>query len=175
MSHKKMGVIMPEPIQVTIRDAIKQSEGLYHRLVLLVGETGSGKTTVIRNAAHVLNTDVINVNLALSAKLLELTVRQRALHLYRLLGEVVENAAPVALLDNTEILFDHDLQQDPLRLLQSISRNRCVVASWNGTIEGNKLTYAEPGHPEYRIYDLTETLVVDMKQLVDPVGRVSSV
>lgn len=167
---------MPEPIQDKIRDAIKQSEGLYHRLVLLVGETGSGKTTAIRDAAHALHADVINVNLALSAKLLELTARQRAVHLSKLLGEVVENAAPVALLDNTEILFDHDLQQDPLRLLQSMSRNRCVVASWNGTISGNKLTYAEAGHPEYRSYDLTETLVVDMKQSVAtaPVGQVRS-
>jgi DNA polymerase III delta prime subunit len=167
---------MPEPIQDKIRDAIKQSEGLYHRLVLLVGETGSGKTTAIRDAAHALHADVINVNLALSAKLLELTARQRAVHLSKLLGEAVENAAPVALLDNTEILFDHDLQQDPLRLLQSMSRNRCVVASWNGTIRDNKLTYAEAGHPEYRSYELAETLVVDMKQSVatDPVGRVRS-
>ncbi len=168
---------MPEPIQDKIRNAIKQSEGLYHRLVLLVGETGSGKTTAIRDAAHELGSDdVINVNLALSAKLLELTSRQRAVHLSKLLGEEVENAAPVALLDNTEILFDHDLQQDPLRLLQSMSRIRCIVASWNGTIRDNKLTYAEAGHPEYRSYDLTETLVVDMKKSVatDPVGRVMS-
>lgn len=167
---------MPEPIQDKIRDAIKQSEGLYHRLVLLVGETGSGKTTAIRNAAHELDVDVINVNLALSAKLLELTARQRSVHLSKLLGEVVETVAPVALLDNTEILFDRDLHQDPLRLLQSISRNRCVVASWNGTIRDNKLTYAEAGHPEYRSYDLPETLVVDMKQSVatDPVNRVRS-
>ena len=167
---------MPEPIQDKIRDAIKQSEGLYHRLVLLVGETGSGKTMAIRNVARELDAAVINVNLALSAKLLELTARQRAVHLSRLLGEAVENAAPVAFLDNTELLFDYDLQQDPLRLLQSMSRNRCVVASWNGTIRNNKLTYAEVGHPEYRSYDLTETLVVDMKRSVatDPVGQVRS-
>jgi hypothetical protein len=169
-------MIMTEPIQDKIRDAIKQSEGLYHRLVLLVGETGSGKTTAIRDAAHELDADVINVNLALSAKLLELTARQRVLHLSKLLGEAVENAAPIALLDNTEILFDHDLQQDPLRLLQSMSRNRCVVASWNGTIRDSKLTYAEAGHPEYRSYDLTDTLIVEMKQLVATalVGRVRS-
>ncbi|WP_077122835.1 BREX-3 system P-loop-containing protein BrxF [Agrobacterium rosae] len=157
---------MPEPIQDKIRDAIKQSEGLYHRLVLLVGENGSGKTTAIRDAAHALDADVINVNLALSTKLLELTAKQRALRLAELLGEVVENSAPVALLDNTEILFDHNLQQDPLRLLQSMSRNRCVVVSWNGTIRDNKLTYAEAGHPEYRRYDLTETLVVEIRQSI---------
>ncbi|MFO7901458.1 MAG: BREX-3 system P-loop-containing protein BrxF, partial [Pirellulaceae bacterium] len=56
------------------------------------------------------------------------------------------------ILDNLEILFDTALQMDPLRLLKSVSRKRGIVASWNGTIGGNSLTYAEPDHPEYRLY-----------------------
>ena len=64
--------------------------------------------------------------------------------------------------DNLEILFDKDLKQDPLRLLQSLSRNRSVVASWNGKKLKGKLTYAELDHPEYRGYDLDDTLIVCM-------------
>lgn len=155
---------MSEPLQNRIKQSLGQAETLYHRLVLLVGETGSGKTAAIRAVAEELGTDVINVNLALSAKLIELTERQRTLHLSTLFGDVVEKAGSVALLDNTEILFDHGLMQDPLRLLQGISRNRCVVASWNGAITGNKLTYAEAGHPEYRSYDVAGTLIVSMNE-----------
>jgi hypothetical protein len=107
---------------------------------------------------------VINVNLELSAKLIELTERQRTLRLSALFGDVVEVAGTVALLDNIEILFDHGLRQDPLRLLQSVSRNRCVVASWNGAVAGSKLTYATSGHPEYRSYDTTDTLIVNMSE-----------
>ena len=59
-------------------------------------------------------------------------------------------------------LLDKDLQQDPLRLLQSISRNRAVVASWNGSISFGKLLYAETGHPEYRSYDSVDALIVGM-------------
>jgi hypothetical protein len=65
-------------------------------------------------------------------------------------------------LDNLEILFDKHLKQDPLRLLQGISRNRSVLASWNGTTAGGRLIYAETGHPEYRSYDLADTLIVGM-------------
>lgn len=155
---------MPEPIQNKIKQSLGQAENLYHRLVLLVGESGSGKTAVLRIVAGELETDIINVNLALSTKLIELTERQRTLHLSSLLGDIVEKAGTVALLDNIEILFDHGLHQDPLRLLQSVSRNRCVVASWNGAVTGNKLTYAESGHPEYRSYDATDTLIVNMKE-----------
>ena len=37
------------------------------------------------------------------------------------------------LLDHLEILFDPALEQDPLRLLQGVSRDRTVVAAWPGT------------------------------------------
>jgi len=47
-------------------------------------------------------------------------------------------------LDNTEILFNPILKQDPLRLLQRISRNRTVVATWLGNVTDSHLTYAAP-------------------------------
>jgi hypothetical protein len=155
---------MPEPIQNRIKQSLGQAENLYYRLVLLVGESGAGKTAALRVVAGDLGTDVINVNLALSAKLIELTERQRTLHLSAMFGGVVEEAGTVALLDNIEILFDHGLRQDPLRLLQSVSRNRCVVASWNGAVTGSKLTYAESGHPEYRSYEGADTLIVNLNE-----------
>lgn len=155
---------MPEPVPNRIKQSLGQAEALYHRLVLLIGESGSGKTAALCAVAGELGTDVINVNLALSAKLIELTERQRTLHVSTLFGDVVEKAGTIALLDNIEILFDHTLRQDPLRLLQKVSRNRCVVASWNGAVVGNKLTYAETGHPEYRSYDVAGAVIVTMNE-----------
>jgi ABC-type transporter Mla maintaining outer membrane lipid asymmetry ATPase subunit MlaF len=154
---------MAEPIHDKIKLSLQAAEGLYHRLVLLVGQSGSGKTGVLRNVAEGFGSSVINVNLALSGELLELTAKQRSLRLPGILGQIAANAQAPVVLDNLEILFDKDLQQDPLRLLQSISRNRAVVASWNGTMASGKLLYAETGHPEYRSYDAVEALVVELK------------
>jgi predicted AAA+ superfamily ATPase len=153
---------MSEPLQDKIKRSLQATEGLYHRLVLLVGQSGSGKTGILCSVANELGTEVININLALSAELLELTAKQRALRLPEIFGRIVEKAKSPVLLDNLEILFDKDLKQDPLRLLQGISRNCLVLASWNGTVTGSKLMYAESGHPEYRNYDLADTLVVSM-------------
>lgn len=155
---------MPEPIQNTIKQSLEQAESLYYRLVLLVGESGSGKTAALRTVACEIDANVINVNLILSAKLIELTERQRTLQLWTLFGGIVGEAETVALLDNIEILFDHGLRQDPLRLLQNVSRNRSVVASWNGTVTGSKLTYAERGHPEYRSYETADALIINMNE-----------
>ena len=66
---------MAEPIQDKIKRSLQAAKGLYHRLVLLVGETGSGKTAVLRDVAEELGVPVININLELSAQLLELTAK----------------------------------------------------------------------------------------------------
>ena len=155
---------MAEAIQDKIKRSLQEAEGLYHRLVLLVGDAGSGKTSVLRDVAKDFCTEVINVNLALSAELLELTSKQRALLLPGILEQVIDNVPSPVVLDNLEILFDKDLKQDPLRLLQGISRNRSVVASWNGKATEGKLNYAEAGHPEYRSYDLVDLTVVGMDE-----------
>ena len=155
---------MAEPIHDKIKRSLQAAEGWYHRLVLLVGETGSGKTGVLRDVADEFGTSVINVNLALSSELLELTAKQRSLRLPGILDQIVDKAPSPVVLDNLEILFDQDLKQDPLRLLQGISRNRAVVASWNGTMTSGRLLYAETGHPEYRSYDSVDALIVNMEE-----------
>lgn len=153
---------MAEPIHDKIKRSLQAAEGLYHRLVLLVGETGSGKTGVLRDVAEELGTSVININLALAGELLELTAKQRSLRLPDILDRIATRDRSPVVLDNLEILFDKDLKQDPLRLLQSLSRNRTVLASWNGTMNCGRLLYAEAGHPEYRSYESIDALIVGM-------------
>jgi len=154
---------MVESIHNEIRQSLESAKGLYHRLVLLVGKTGSGKTDVLQALAKEFGSSVINVNLSLSRELLELTVKQRSLQLQRIFDQIVDQAPSPVVLDNLEILFDRSLKQDPLRLLLQTSRNRTVVASWNGTLNSGTLVYAETGHPEYRRYDAADVLLVEIK------------
>lgn len=153
---------MSEPIHSVIKRSLLAADGLYYRLVLLVGKSGSGKTAALRDLAASVESEIINVNLTLSASLLELNAKQRVLRLPELLARMTDDVKPPVILDNLEILFGRDLRQDPLRLLQGLSRNRSVVASWNGTASGGKLLYAETGHPEYRCYDSVDALIVTM-------------
>lgn len=153
---------MAESIQDKIQQSLQAADELYHRLVLLVGSPGSGKTGVLQDMAETFGTSVINVNLTLSRELLELTPRQRALRIPEILDRIPEKSQSPIILDNLEILFDQSLKQDPLRVLQGISRNRTVLASWNGAVNAGRLVYAETGHPEYRRYDSVDALLVDM-------------
>jgi hypothetical protein len=153
---------MTEPIYVKVKHSLDAARSLYNQIVLLVGGIESGKTSVLRALASECGTEVINVNLMLSSRLLELTPRQRTRRMPEILGEIVETAQFPVLLDNIEILFEKELRLDPLRLLLGISRNHLMAASWNGTAADGKLIYAEPGHPEYRRYDSIDPLIVNM-------------
>jgi len=153
---------MPESIENKVIKSLRAAEALYHRLVLLVGKSGSGKTSVLHNLAKQYDTELININLCLSKELLELTEKQRQLKLSEILEQTIKGKGNIVFLDNIEILFGVELKQDPLRLLQRLSRNISIVASWNGTFEKGKLNYAEPGHQEYRNYDLNNILLVSM-------------
>ena len=146
---------------VKLEQAIEQAAGQYYRLVILAGAPASGKTTALQSTAQKLGCPLLNVNLELSKRMLELTRTQRSRQVEPLLKEVIA-AAPgeVVLLDNLEILFDTGLEVEPLRLLQVSSRNRTIVASWNGSFQAGTLIYAEPGHPEFIQFKQTEAVVI---------------
>jgi hypothetical protein len=129
---------------------------------MLVAPAGAGKTAVLQDVHERTAAPLVNVNLELSRRMLDLTERQRALQLPRILADIVgASATDVVLLDNIEVLFDVSLKQDPLRLLQGLSRNRTVVAAWGGSIDGEHMVYATPDHPEFKRYPLRDFLVVN--------------
>ncbi len=143
-----------------ILQSIEDTKGMYYRLILLVGNQEEFKP-LAETLTKEMDVTAVNVNLELSRQLLHKTSRQRKLGLAKAMQEIIGESEPV-LLKHIDILFDVDLGQDPLRLLESLSRNKTVVALWNGHIDDGKLVYAEPGHPEYRSYNTKDLIVIDL-------------
>ncbi len=93
-----------------LMQAIRQARDLYHRLVLVAGAQGSGKTAALQAVAKAHGYPLINVNLQLCKAMLELTRSQRTRQVARLFNAVVAAAsAEVVLHDNLEVLFDPGL------------------------------------------------------------------
>ncbi|HUJ08528.1 MAG TPA: BREX-3 system P-loop-containing protein BrxF [Verrucomicrobiae bacterium] len=152
---------MPPLLADRITESMAAVRDSYHRLVLVVGPSGSGKTTALQQVRDSAKAPLVNVNLELSKRLLDLTERQRSLQIPKLLDQIVsETAHDEVLLDNNEILFDVSLKQDPLRLFQGLSRSRTVVVSWNGRTNTENLSYATPDHPEFHQYPLADMTIV---------------
>ena len=152
---------MTRHLSEAVNEKLKHAERLYHRLILVVGGEGAGKTAALRDLAGRTGAPLINVGVELSRRLLDLAEWQRPIRVAPLLERIAaETEGDVVLLDNIELLFDVALRQDPLRVLQSLSRRRTVVAAWNGSTEKGHILYAAPEHPEYRRCPVDGVLVV---------------
>ena len=154
MSQQDVDVILQRIIEARTQ---------YHHLVLLVGIAGSGKTSALQAVRSRINAPIHNVGIELSRRMLELAEKERSTKLSRLLTETTDSTpSDVVLIDNIELLFDPSLQANPLELLKTLSKTRSVVATWPGHVEGNRLIYAKPGHPEYKRYDIEDLLIVEL-------------
>jgi chloramphenicol 3-O-phosphotransferase len=97
---------MVPPLSHRVAGCVETASQLYHRLVILAGPPRSGKTRAFRTLHGSMAWPMVNINLALSERLLELTSRQRALRAARLVDDIVrETAGEIVLLDNIEMLF----------------------------------------------------------------------
>jgi DNA polymerase III delta prime subunit len=144
-----------------LEEAVSHVASQYYHLIIVAGPPGSGKTTMIQELATAHGCPIINVNLELSKRLLDLTRVQRSRQAEKLLKEIIAGVGgDLVILDNIELLFDTALELEPLRLLQGASRNRTIVSTWNGTFSSNTLMYAEPGHPEFVQFKQVEATVV---------------
>jgi Cdc6-like AAA superfamily ATPase len=162
---------MKESVKQAIKEAISSAPSMYSRLVLLVGPSGSGKTQALQELAAEYGRKILNFNLEMSKALLELPKQRRESRAGRVFSDILLNfvgdedkRTAIILLDNLEILFDKDLKQDPLILLQGISRNLTILASWNGTFVNKRLTFALSGHPEYRFYDKIDAQIIKFEK-----------
>jgi hypothetical protein len=130
--------------------ALAQTACNYYKLLMVVGAPGSGKTAFLRSISEKCQIPLLNLGLELSKKLLSLTVTERRLKASDVIADLLDACGSARLaVDNTEIMFDPALMLNPLGLLQSISRTRLLVWSWNGEVQEGHVTYAYPRHAEY--------------------------
>lgn len=131
-----------------------------------MGPARSGKSQALQRVSDERGWSLLTVGGALAGALLDVPQRRRAIALPGLLSDLIQaSGAPTILLDNTELLFEPSLAQDPLRLLQGFARSRSVVAVWPGAFTDEILTYGEPGHPEERRFVRPEAFVVSVRKV----------
>lgn len=153
-------------VQHNLLQAVSEAELQFYRLVLLCGGLNAGKTKALRRLSEHLKVPIINLNLLLSERLLQVDTEQRVIKVPEVFAELLHNQAspsssPV-ILDNTELLFDAELKQNPLKLLQMNARNQTLIVSWNGSFDNSTRTliYAEATHPEFKKYTDEDALIV---------------
>lgn len=125
---------------------IETLESRWNKLLFIVGLA----TAEDKKLANALTIPYVNVSLLVSEKLQELPKAKYPLKVGELLNDHLSSySAPILWLGNIEILFDKQLQQHPVRLLEHLSKRFKLIVSWPGEYDGKALIYATPEHPEY--------------------------
>jgi hypothetical protein len=139
---------------------------LTSKLILLVGPplgTGKGNSDILRSLGQRTKAAPMNVSLELGRLLSAAPKNKRAFSVSELLRELSDRHVfgGLVLIDKLELLFDRDLQANPLNLLKQLAHSKRVVAVWPGTYQEGRLTYADIGHPEYRDYGCEGVVVFE--------------
>lgn len=137
-----------DSLLVQLGEKMDQARSQHHRLIFLL-YTEEKKQQLIELLKQ-LEVVHMNFSLLLSERLKEYPVNKRPIKVGRIVSEIVHQTDSETLcFDQIELIFHPDLQQDPLRLFESVSRNKTIFICWPGEYDGNALSYAQPGHPEY--------------------------
>ena len=150
-------------MQVTQSIEYFKDYGARHRLILIAGSSGVGKTALIHQVAAHLKIEVLNLNLALSNELLLVPKARRPFTVDSALQMIFashQEAQDYVCVDCTELLFESELQIDPLRVFREWSRQKTIIATWLGTYDGEYITFGTTNHQDYRKYNLVDGVVV---------------
>lgn len=137
---------------MNLAQKIEQLHTSEHKLLLIVGGPGSGKSKLIREYSNETGVPMLDLDMIFqhtpNDKLVE--EMQHFLSTYR---------QPVLLLDNKKILYTKDSSIDLLEFLKAVSTDKPVVATWNGKVEDGQLFHFRKDSDDL-IYPVNENVVV---------------
>jgi hypothetical protein len=137
-----------------------------HKLMIVIGKKND-HTLLVEQLQNLESIDIINLNLLLTRTLVSLSTLDQNNP-----DEIIKNilsehsSKNVILFSNIHILFDINLQWNPLEILKKLSQKYIIVALWDGQINENGLEYAPRSHLEhtqYPIQSFNEILIMENK------------
>ena len=104
---------------------------------------------------------LMNINLLLSERIKTVARNRRPYKVAEILHEFINNVdSEIVCIDYYEMLFEPSLGVNPFDLFTNLSRNKTLIITWRGRIEGDYFIHAEPGHPEYIKYSTKDAIVI---------------
>ena len=130
----------------SISNAIATVAGRRHRLIIIAKPQGIEDKQI-----EEIGLLSVNINLCLSEKLIDLPINKRSRMVGALVSElvIIYSGEQILAFSKFELLFLPELQQDPVRLFEELSKERTLVIFWPGNYQDGLLSYAEPWHREY--------------------------
>ncbi len=161
---------MPNSTMQKLLEAITASAHDRHKLILLLGGFGVGKTQALRAAADEVKGVYVNLNLRLTERLLQLPRSRYADGVtvnteIDVLCDELSAAGQPLLIDNVELLFSPELGKvNPVDTFKRISRQRPVVLALPARRDRNYAEYSTVGRQDYLRMEIGEYVVIDVEE-----------
>lgn len=130
-----------------IYQKINELEDAKHKLLLIIGQPGSGKSKLVRNYSQETGIPIVNLDTIFAN-----TPSEQLMH--EMKNFLSTYHQKVLILDNKKILYAKNSQIDLLAFLKEISEDIIVVATWNGKIEDGQVFHFRENAPEDLIYSV---------------------
>jgi type IV secretory pathway ATPase VirB11/archaellum biosynthesis ATPase len=151
-----------------IKAALKVVAHSRHRLIVLVGDFGTGKTTVLKQLARELPAVYVNLNLELTDRLLTRPRRDYddGVTVHGLIDELCDEHSPdgqTLLVDNVEMLFSPDLGKvNPVDTFKRMSRQRSIVLALPARGKGERADYSAIGRDDHMVMSVGDYTVFEL-------------
>jgi hypothetical protein len=140
--------------------SINAAKGKAHRLVVVTGNPGSGKSHILREASAKKKWDYIDCRTLVSEEIIELLPAMRAAKAPGIMSDILERYdSDVLLLDRVQTLFTPVLQLNPLALLRSLSEKYTLVVAWPGYYKDGNLFFERAGEAAPLKFDAADLAV----------------
>ena len=151
-----------------LKDALRIVATSRHRMIILLGDFGAGKTALLKQLAEELPADYVNLNLELTDRLLTRPRRDYAdgVTVHGLIDELCDERSPderPLLIDNVEILFSPELgKTNPVDTFKRMSRERPIVLALAARRQGGYAEYSELGRDDHMRMSLDDYPVFEL-------------
>jgi hypothetical protein len=139
-----------------VEEITKELEKKESCLILVIGKLKSN-LSLEEKLNKLKNIHSINLNFYLSKILTSLPENERTNPVEIIEQIILKNSSErIIFLPHNNILFDQNLQWNPLEIYKKLSLRYFLIAFWDGELDG-PLKYSRPGHKEYGEFLLQET------------------
>ena len=141
-----------------------------HKLVILLGIFGSGKTKILKQIEAESDAVYINLNLELSERFLQMPASKVSdgVSVHALIDDICDKfsqGGKTLLIDNVELLFSPELSKiNPVDTFKRISRQRPVVLALPAVRQGNLAIYSTPNSADYFPIPLEDFVFIEIEK-----------
>jgi ABC-type phosphate/phosphonate transport system ATPase subunit len=161
---------MSDEIAKRVLETIKAVSQDRHKLVILLGVFGSGKTKILKQIEAESDAVYVNLNLELSERFLQLPASKvgDGVTAPALIGDICDQfsqGGKTLLIDNVELLFSPELSKiNPVDTFKRMSRERPVVLALPAVRQGNLAIYSTPNSADYFPIPLEDFVVIEIEK-----------